>query len=112
MFTKSKIQQIRESIDIKNNFKDGLNNLMEKYNIVDSIFVSCNGQAKEVTRGYFTVKGEYDSIDEALSNCDLGTDGVRIMENKKFQTGYVCGILSGCPKEGKILDITQIEYIR
>lgn len=111
MFTKSKIQQITEALEYKNSFKEGLNQLMEKYNIEDSIFVFMNGQAKEVTKGYFTIQGEYDSLKEAISNCDLISNGIRIMENNKFQVGYICGLLSACPKDGKILDISNIEYV-
>lgn len=111
MYTKSKIQQIIESIEMKNNFKDGLKNLMEKYNIEDSIFVSYCGNTKEVTGGYFTIREEVDSIDKAVELCDIRTEGIRIMENQKFQIGCVCGLLSACPKSGKILDIDKIKYV-
>lgn len=105
MFTKSRIQQITESISVKNNFKEGLENLMEKYNVADSIFVSLNNQVQEVTRGYFAITNEYDTIQEAIQNCDMRTEGIRIINNKRFQTGQVCGILSACPKDKEILDI-------
>lgn len=111
MFTKSKIQQITETLECKNSFKEGLNQLMEKYNIEDSIFVFVNGQAKEVTKGYFTIKEEYDNLKDAVSNCDITSNGIRIMENSKFQIGCIYGLLSACPKDDKILDISNIEYV-
>ena len=39
MLTKSKIQLIQESIKVANDFKTGLENIMEKYTIEDSIFM-------------------------------------------------------------------------
>lgn len=107
MFTKSRIQQITESIQSKNNFKEGLDQLMEKYNIQDSIFVSLKGQAQEVTRGYFAITKEYNNLQDAINECDTRIEGIRIINNEKFQRGQVVGVLSACPKDCEILDINQ-----
>lgn len=107
MFTKSKIQQITESIQLRNEFKEGLENIMEKYNIQDSIFVSINHQTCEVTKGYFAISKEFDNLKDAINECNLNNEGIRVINNEKFQVGTISNLLSACPKDSKILDITQ-----
>ena len=53
MYTKSVIQQIVENCKVKDNFRAAINNLMEKYNIEDSVFVLKNGFLHEAVGGYF-----------------------------------------------------------
>ena len=42
MYTKSIIQQTAENLKLKDNFRMALENLMEKYNIEDSVFIYKN----------------------------------------------------------------------
>ena len=107
MFTKSKIQQILESREHINNFSESLSYIMEKYNIEDSIFIYSNGSAKEVTKGYFEVIGEYNSIKESMKDIDLNTMGIRIINNDKFQLGNVKKLISECDREKTIMDINK-----
>ena len=51
MQLKSKIQLIQERLMRKNSFIEGLNNIMEKYNIEDSVFSYGNGRLMEVCKG-------------------------------------------------------------
>ena len=107
MFTKSRIQQITETIQIRNEFKEGLEQLMEKYNIQDSIFTTVNHQVREVTNGYFAVVKEFDNFNDAINECNILTECIRIINNDKFQIGVISNSLSNCPENAKILDITQ-----
>lgn len=112
MLTKSKIQLIKEGIEIRNNYKDGLSNLMEKYTIEDSIFVYRNGLF-EVTSGYFEEINQFDTLNEAISSCeDISKVGIRILNNDKFVTGYVKQFLSECSQDAKILDIETLFEVR
>ena len=112
MYTKSLIQQNLEILHLKENFNDGVSSLMEKYNIEDSIFVINNGSVKELTKGYFVIENEYDNIDDAIRNCNINTQGIRVVENKKFTTGTIYYNLSKCPKGANILDIELYENVR
>lgn len=105
MFTKSKIQQILEAREVKNQFMESLQYLMEKYNIEDSIF-SYSGKLVEVTKGYFEVGEEYSNIKEAIANYKDGM-GIRVMNNKTFQLGNIHLLISECDKNKTIMDIDR-----
>lgn len=109
MQTKSRIQLIRESLGVLENFRSSLEDLMNKYNIEDSIFVYNNG-VYECTKGYFDVTGEYDNINEAIRNCNVTSMGIRIIGNKQYQTGYIRKMLSEC-KGDTVLDINALEIV-
>ena len=47
MNTKSRIQLINESIALRNEFKNTLSELMDKYNIEDAIFTMREGRVVE-----------------------------------------------------------------
>lgn len=111
MYTKSLIQQHREMYSIKESFNDGISNIMEKYNIEDSIFVLLNGFVKELTKGYFVVEKEFDNINEAIRECNINTMGVRVLNNSNFQIGTIYNTISQCPKDSKILDIESLENV-
>lgn len=110
MTTKSKIQLIKESIEIKEAFKNRINELMEKYNIVDNIFVSKSGKTFEALDGYFVINNEYESFDEAMKDFDNGM-AIRIENNEKFTTGQLYEHLTDCPENSKILDINAEQYV-
>lgn len=106
---KSKIQMIQESINIKHQLTESLNNLMDEYNINDNIFIYTpnkhNCSISEVVSGYFESLGEYNTLEEAMSEIDPFTHCIRIINNEKFQIGYMRNNISECNKEHKIKDL-------
>ena len=111
MYTKSIIQQTVEAMRAKDNFRAAIEQLMEKYTIEDSVFVLKNGFLHEAVNGYFTTEQEFDSLDEAVSACDINTMGVRVIKNH-FQTGKICNKLSECAEDKKVFDLNRLENIR
>lgn len=113
MYTKSKIQLIREAIAIASNYRERLENLMEKYTIEDSVF-AYNGEVLEVTQGYFVVKSTHTDLKEAIRECngDFLNNGIRIINNKEFVVGEIRKKFMDCDKESKIFDINRLTDIR
>ena len=111
MYTKSIIQQTAETINAKNNFKAAIENLMEKYNIEDSVFVLKNGFLHEVVEGYFATESDFDNLAEAVSACDINTMVIRVI-GKSFQTGKIHNRLSECADDKKVFDLKRLEDIR
>jgi hypothetical protein len=112
MYTKSIIQQTVETIRAKENFRSAIEQLLEKYNIEDSVFVLKNGFMHEVVEGYFVTENEYESLDEAMSNCDINTMGIRIIGNI-FQTGKLYNRLSECADSNKkVFDLKRLGDVR
>lgn len=112
MYTRSIIKQIKDVLEVKESFNEGLTSLMDKYNVEDSIFVISEGSVKEVVKGYFVITKEFDTLKEALHECDVRCMGIRIIANNKFQIGNIYQNLSQCPKEGQIFDINTLENVR
>lgn len=114
MYTKSIIHQKAEIINAKNNFKQSLEQLMEKFDIEDSVFVYAGNVAgmKEIVEGYFVIDAEYDNIDEAMSACDVNTMGIRIIENDKFQIGKIHALITECEKDKKVFDLKRLKDVR
>lgn len=112
MYTKSLIQQKLDNISIKNTFNETLTDIMNKYNIEDSIFVMTNNGTKELTSGYFVVEKEYSNIDDAINAFNIKSNGIRIVENKIFQVGSIYNNISQCPKDKQIFDVGSLEYVR
>ena len=111
MFTKSIIQQTVEVFQVKNQFKSAIAQLMEKYNIEDSVFVFRNGSMQEVVEGYFATENNYDNLDEAISACNINTMGIRIMGNK-FQIGTIHNKISECSVDKQVFDLKRLENVR
>lgn len=111
MYTKSIIQQTVEAIRAKDNFRTALEQLMEKYNIEDSVFVMKNGFLNEAVDGYFVVENNYESLDEAVSACDMRTMGIRILGGI-FQTGKIHNRISECESGKKVFDLSRLEDVR
>ena len=115
MYTKSIIQQISETLHTKNDFRDMIEQLMEKYTIEDSVFVYANNRYNsiyEVTDGYFVIENEYDNLNDAIAECDVTCMGVRIIDNKTFQTGKVHALISECNKSKKVFDLKRLKDVR
>lgn len=105
MLTKSKIQLIQENEERVASFGEAINNLMDKYMIEDNIFAFEGLQLMEVTKGYFEVKSEYNTLKEALQEIKADSSlCIRVKENNKFFTGHRRQYLSEC-KGGQILKI-------
>lgn len=112
MYTKSIIQQAVETMRAKDNFRTAIEQLMEKYNIEDSVFVLKNGFMHEVVEGYFVTENEYTDLAEAMSNCDINTMGIRII-GESFQTGKIYSRLSECADTNKkVFDLKRLEDVR
>lgn len=112
MYTKSIIQQTVESMRAKDSLRTAIEQLMEKYNIEDSVFVLKNGFMHEVVEGYFVTENDYNNLDEAISACDINTMGIRVMGNN-FQTGKIYNRLSECvDTEKKVFDLKRLENVR
>lgn len=112
MYTKSIIQQTVEALRVKENYRAAIENLMERYNIEDSVFVLKNGFLHEAVSGYFAVENIYDSLEKAVSECDMNTMGIRVMNNKIFQTGKIHRNISECDEDKAIFDLDRLEDIR
>lgn len=112
MQTKSNIQLIRESLAIKEGFRESISNIMDKYTIEDSVFTWRNG-LYECTDGYFEVISEHTSLDEAIKNvtCTL-TSGIRVINNEQFQVGTVHNRISECDNSNKVFDLKRLENVR
>lgn len=113
MWTKSKIQLIKESITLANDYKVRMENIMDKYIIEDSIFIY-NGRVQEVTQGYFVEKDRYNNIHEAIKACggNYISNGIRVINNKEFIVGDIKTYLSECSNSQNVFDINAITNIR
>ena len=105
MQTKSNIQLIQEKIAQKQNFQDGLERLMESWNIKDNVFVLKNGKLTEASKGYFEIVSEYDKIEDAIRSVNPALQCIRIMNNKKFQVGNIHNYIAECEDTSKVLDL-------
>ncbi len=114
MQTKSNIQLIKEALQQSNNFREGLENLMEKYNIEDSVFVCANSMVMEATKGYFVELNSYDNLQDAVRECNgkWNKCGVRVINNQKFVVGEIKQYLSECKEGEKVFDINRLTDIR
>ena len=112
MQTKSNIQLIRESIALKEGFRDSISNIMDKYTIEDSVFTWRNG-LYECTDGYFEVISEHANLDEAVKNavCTV-TSGIRVINNEQFQVGIIRNRISECDDSNKVFDLKRLENVR
>ena len=114
MLTKSKIQSIKEELEIANQYRESLNNLMDKYLIEDNIFIYKNSQLFESTSGYFIEKYIFDNLSDAVNAClaDFDQSGIRIINNEKFIVGNIKNLISECNRDEKIFDIQQLKEWR
>lgn len=111
MYTKSIIQQTVEALRAKDNFRVAIEQLLEKYNIEDSVFVMKNGTLYEAVDGYFVVENNYESLNEAVSNCDMRCMGIRVLGGI-FQTGKIHNQISECEQGKRVFDLSRLEDVR
>ena len=112
MYTKSIIQQQIELFNTKDKFRRGIESLMEKYTIEDSVFILNSNNLFEATDGYFSLVNEYDNLNEAISNCDINTMGIRVMNDTKFQTGTLHNSITECKEGSSVFDLKRLENVR
>ena len=114
MLTKSKIQLIKESLVMASDYREGLENLMEKYTIEDSVFIYMNGMVHEATQGYFVEKSKHTNLIEAIRNCNgnFHNLGIRVINNKEFVVGEIKKNLVECDKDSTVFDINRLTDIR
>ena len=110
MQTKSNIQLIRESLAIKEGFKNSISNIMDKYTIEDSVFTWKNG-LYEYTDGYFEVISEHITLEEAIKET-TSVSGIRVINNEKFQVGIIRNRISECDDSNKVFDLKRLENVR
>lgn len=115
MNTKSSIQLMIESINTRNDIKEGICNLMDKYNIKDNIFVYNNG-LKEATQGYFSIMKESDNLIDILDSYMVESKnnicGIRVVNNEMFQLGRIHKSIIECDRDCNILDIDLKKDVR
>lgn len=112
MYTKSIIQQQVELFNAKDKFRRGIESLMEKYTIEDSVFILNSNNLFEATDGYFALVNEYDNLNEAISNCDINTMGIRVMNDTKFQIGTLHNSITECKEGSSVFDLKRLENVR
>ena len=112
MYTKSLIQQHLERIELLENFKQDVNELMDKYIIENSVFgMNYNGRAKEIVTGYFIIDESYENLDDCIRGLK-NNQYIQIESNNKFSTGSVEYNLFNCPQDKKVLDLETLNYVR
>lgn len=111
MYTKSIIQQTIEAFNAKEEYKNSIISLMEKYNIEDNVFVINNKKLYEATKGYFEIIATYDSLDKAVSECNTNMC-IRVINNTLFQTGLIRKTISECSEDNQVLDLDRLILIR
>ena len=110
MNTKSAIQLINEALMIKECFGQHLTELNEKYNIANNVFAcSASGNAEELNEGFYGEVGTYETLDEALKECNILLQGIRIHEGK-FSVGNLYKNLSDA-KEDLIIDLSNATVV-
>ena len=111
MYTKSIIQQTIERLHEKDSFRIAIENLMEKYNIEDSVFVFKKGNMREVVEGYFVTDSDYTNLADAISACDPQTMAIRVI-GENFQVGTVHTKLCEFESNKRIFDLQVLENIQ
>lgn len=110
MNTKSAIQLVCETLEARNQFRNNLIELTEKYDVQNNVF-ACerNGELQELTEGYFGEVSTFYSLDEALEECNIFTQGIWI-HNGKYTVGNLYRNLSDV-KEENVLDLYNSQLL-
>lgn len=106
MNQKSIIQVIGEMLMAKETFGEHLQSICEKYQIKDNIFVlGADHDAVEPQSGYYGEVATYESLEEALDNLSVISQGIRVHEGK-FSVGNLYKNLSDVQEE-LIIDLSN-----
>ena len=108
--TKSAIQIMNEMIDTRNKFHECLIQINKKFDIKNHIFVcDVHGEATELNNGYFVESQKYDTLEDAINNLNIFTQGIWITENQ-FSVGNIYQNLSDA-KGDVIIDLETSKII-
>ena len=110
MDTKSYIQRVIEETNRKDQFRQSLSLLIEKYDVCGNVFaMDRRGGYTECVSGYFCEGKTFESLAECVREMRDG-QAIRINKNQ-FILGTLHNTLSEC-EEGKVLDIERLQYMR
>lgn len=110
MNTKSYIQKVIEETERKDQFRTQLTALVEKYDVQGNVFaMGYRGGYVELVQGYLCEEKTFESLSECVREMKPN-QAIRINEGS-FILGTFYNALSEC-KEGKVLDIERLQYIR
>ncbi len=108
MTNKSYIQLHLEFVQAKGMLEKELTQILEKYDVKDTVFGFVNRTPSELSRGYMTEVKKYDSLQEAIRDMNPG-QALRVVDNKEFIVGDVFECLSDCPENQE--HIFNIEFL-
>lgn len=109
MNNRSNIQLQLESIHAKGEFAKQLHNILEKYDVQDTVFGIHRG-LYELSSGYFVESKTYDDLDLAIREMENG-QAIRVVESAKFILGDVYQNISDCPEDSHIFNIEYLEDV-
>lgn len=110
MNTKSAIQVIAETLVARESFQRHLEEIVEKYDVKNNVFAcDADGLAENLKTGYYGEVETYESLDEAIKNCNVLLQGIRIHEGK-YSVGNLYTKLSAV-KEDYIIDLAKSQVI-
>lgn len=111
MNTKSNIQLVIETENIKSRFKSALSKLVESYEIKGNVFaLDFRKSPVEVSDGYFVEEKTFDNLSDCINEMKL--DQAISINEDKFILGHVEQQLANCDESLKVLDIEYLKYIR
>lgn len=111
MNTKSNIQLVIETENIKNRFKRTIKNISESYTVKGNVFmIDYRKNPVELVDGYFVECKEFDNLDDCIKEMKLN-QAVSINENK-FILGDVKEHLEDCEEGKKVMDVEYLKYVR
>lgn len=110
-----KFSLIQEKINNDNfisAFKDEIRKLNEKYEIEQESFgIAPNGKASVVKEGYMKVRGEFDSLEEALKDFRSMSDILYIVDSKTIITGSWSNMVLEKKEDEKQVDLSTLRFI-
>jgi cell division GTPase FtsZ len=112
MYTKSIIQQKIEMINVKNDFKSSIQNIMDNYNIEDNVFVYTRTGILEAVEGYFVIESEFTDLSKAISACNINEMGIRVINNNQFQVGKIYKYITECNTDKPVFDLKRLKNVR
>lgn len=104
MNTRSAISLITEGLQLKQTFANNLEYLVENYSVTDNVFCcDKDGELQEPDHGYFGSTVTYASLQEAMKDMNIYTQGIRV-HNDLYTLGNLYENLSDV-KEEVVIDL-------
>ena len=112
----SQIQNIVESVNTFNRFKDNVKNFVANYDTYNFIMsMTADGNYKEVAEGMFEVAFETTSLQEALNNMMIGESiwvkGLERDNNRTYAVGLIKNTPSECNEDCQVYDIKTFSQV-